>query len=301
MVSTSYINTVPDSDVCCQAKTRRKSGFSSLFDIIPFQKGLSLPAFLQAYGSEQQCERALFHARWPSGLACSACGGENFCRLRNRRAVYQCNRCKRQVSLLASTIFQATKLPVTVWFLAMYLLSQSKNGISALALGRQLGVSPNTAWLLKHKLMQVMLERDAGRQLEGTPQVDDAYLGGELAGGKRGRGSQNKTPFLAVVQVSEDGQPVVMKLGVVEGFRKDAVQAWAEQNVKPGTQVNTDGLGRFKGFAAAGCKHSPRLTGAGQGSCDAPDFLPFVKPELGAGRQVRERGEGWLTGARAAR
>ena len=91
-----------------------------------------------------------------------------------------------------------------------------------------------------------------------------------MAGSKRGRGSQNKTPFLAVVQVTEDGQPVVMKLGVVEGFRKDAVQEWAGQNVKPGTHVNTDGLGCFKGFAAAGCKHAPRVTGGGPGSCETP-------------------------------
>ena len=58
----------------------------------------------------------------------------------------QCNCCKRQVSLLAGTVFASAKLPLTVWFLAMYLLSQAENGISALELGRQVGVSPDTAW-----------------------------------------------------------------------------------------------------------------------------------------------------------
>ena len=163
---------------------------------VQFQKGLSLARFLQHYGTEPQCEQALFHARWPDGLSRTRCGSTRFCRLSTRRTTFQCNRCKRQISLLAGTLFHATKLPLTTWFLAMYLLSQTKNGISALQLGRQLGVNDNTAWLLKHKLMQAMRERDRAYRLGGTVQVDDAYLGGENPGGKPGRGSENKTPML---------------------------------------------------------------------------------------------------------
>ena len=164
---------------------------------VQFQKGLSLTQFLLDYGSEAQCEQALFAARWPDGLNCPRCGGARFCRLSTRRATFQCNHCKRQLSLLAGTVFQATKLPLTIWFLAIYFLSQTKSGISALELGRKLGVNDNTAWLLKHKLMQAMRERDQRYRLAGTVQLDDAYLGGEYPGGKRGRGSQNKTPMLA--------------------------------------------------------------------------------------------------------
>ena len=172
---------------------------------VQFQKGLSLTQFLQDYGSEAQCEQALFAARWPDGLNCPRCGGARFCRLSTRRATFQCNHCKRQLSLLAGTVFQATKLPLSIWFLAIYFLSQTKSGISALELGRKLGVNDNTAWLLKHKLMQAMRERDQRYRLAGTVQLDDAYLGGEYPGGKRVRGSPNKTPMLAVVQVSADG------------------------------------------------------------------------------------------------
>ena len=187
---------------------------------VQFQKGLSLKAFLDSYGSEAQCEQALIRIRWPDGLDCPACGGSSFCRLRSRRLL-QCNRCKRQVSLLAGTLFQSTKLPLTIWFLAIYLLAQAKNGISALELGRQLGVNNNTAWLLKHKLQQAMLERDRGRKISGTVQIDDAYVGGQRRGGKRGRGSENKTPLVTAVQVTEDSeQPVVLRLSLVEGFRK---------------------------------------------------------------------------------
>ncbi len=72
------------------------------------------------------------------------------------RNLYQCNRCHHQASVTSATIFAHTKLPLTTWFLAMYLLTQQKNGISALELKRHLGVSYPTAWSLKHKLMQVM-------------------------------------------------------------------------------------------------------------------------------------------------
>ena len=89
--------------------------------------------------------------------------------------MYQCNRCKQQVSLTSGTLFAQTKLPLRTWFLAIYLLTQHKNGISALALRRQLGVSYNTAWLLKHKLTQVMVERDSDQALGGIVQMDDAY------------------------------------------------------------------------------------------------------------------------------
>ena len=75
-----------------------------------------------------------------------------------------------------------THLSLRLWFLAMYLLTQNKNAISALALKRQLGVSYKTAWLMKHKLMQAMAQRDERHLLQGRVEIDDAYLGGERAG-----------------------------------------------------------------------------------------------------------------------
>ena len=111
---------------------------------VQFQKGLSLTAFLQRYGCEQMCAQAILQARWPNGFVCPACSSRSHCRLRTRK-LFQCNTCKHQVSLTAGTLFASTRLPLTVWFLAIYLLTQSKHGISTLELARQLGVSQNTA------------------------------------------------------------------------------------------------------------------------------------------------------------
>ena len=141
---------------------------------VQFQKGFSLSGFMAHYGTEGQCRLALFQWRWPQGYVCPGCGGSSYCTLKTR-AVYQCNRCHHQHSLISGTIFSATKLSLTTWFLAIHLLTQAKTGLSALSLGRQLGVSYNTAWSIKQKLMQVMKERDDSQPLSGIIQLDDVY------------------------------------------------------------------------------------------------------------------------------
>lgn len=169
---------------------------------IQFQAGLSMAGFFERYGTEAQCEAALEQARWPDGFRCPHCGGAAHCVLRGgTRRLFQCNGCRHQSSLTAGTVLQGTKLGLRIWFLAIYLISQAKTGLSALALKRHLGVSYPTAWLIHHKLMQAMAEREEHYVLEGQVQVDDAYLGGERSGGTVGRRSENKVPFVAAVCV----------------------------------------------------------------------------------------------------
>jgi hypothetical protein len=107
---------------------------------------------------------------------------------------------------------------------------------------RQLGVSYNTAWSLKHKLLQTMLERDANRQLTGVIEIDDVYWGGECHGQTSGRGSPNKIPFVAALSKSLDGRPLALRLSVVEGFRKREIAAWTEKFIHPDSIVVTDGF-----------------------------------------------------------
>ena len=101
-------------------------------------QGLSEAAFRQRFGTEAQCRAALFALRWGKGWVCPACGHRGYAELKGR-AVYQCNRCKRQVGLTAGTVFHWTKLPLATWFLAIYHLSQSKGGMSSVELARRLG------------------------------------------------------------------------------------------------------------------------------------------------------------------
>lgn len=227
---------------------------------VQFQRGMSLAEFVQLFGADEQCEQALFEWRWPQGFRCPECGYGGCCWLESRKLL-QCHRCHRQSSLTSGTIFAATKLPLRVWFLAMYLLSQAKNGISGLELARTLGVSYNSAWLIKHKLMQVMAEREAGRRLRGLVQLDDAYWGGRRRG-RRGRGARGKTPFIVAVQTDRRGRPRRARLSRLRAFRKREIARWSRRHLAAGSTVRSDALSCFTAVTEADCTHQPSATSA---------------------------------------
>ena len=217
--------------------------------------------------------------RWPSGFVCPVCAGKHYSFIKTR-VLYQCAACRHQTSVIAGTIFAATKVPLCTWFRAMYHLTQSKGGISSIELGRRLGVTQTTAWKIKHKLMQVMMERDATKRLTGRIEIDDAYLGGERNGGKRGRGSPGKTPIVAAVETTPQGQPIRLKLRRVKGFRHAEIATLAKHNFDPASTVVSDGLRCFTGVSNAGCVHQPIITGSGRKAALNPAFK-WVNTTLG--------------------
>ena len=244
---------------------------------VQFQKGLSLDEFIESYGKEELCREAVQKAKWPTGFKCPQCGNTSHCQL--TRGNYQCNQCHHQTSLIAGTIFQGTKLPLRKWFLAMYLLTQHKKGVSALQLSRDLGVNYKTAWSVKHKLMQTMMERQQEKKLQGRVEMDDAYLGGEHSG-KRGRGSENKFPFIAAVETTDDGKPIQIQLRRVKGFKKEEIAQYAKASLAPDSHIFSDGLACFKGVIDADCKHTAIVTGGGK-SCVEIEAFKWVNTVLG--------------------
>ena len=209
------------------------------FNQIQFQHGMSIPEFLRSFGTEAQCAEAIKAARWPEGFRCPRCSSsDHYVVGHGVRKLFQCNGCRHQTSLTAGSLMAHTKLPLTTWFLAIYLISQAKTGLSAMA------------------------TQDATHQLSGTVQLDDAYLGGERTGGKVGRGSENKVPFVAAVSVNDHGHPMFIKLNVVRGFTSEAISKWAKSNLAPGTSVHSDGLACFSAVADAGCLHLPMVVGS---------------------------------------
>ena len=166
-----------------------------------FQKGLSLAEFNARYGTQEACHAALVAMRWPDGFVCPGCGSNRHGYSPARRH-FQCSDCRLQTSAKSGTIFHKSKTPLTKWFLAMHLITGSKNDISGLELARLLGVKWDTAWLMKQKLMEVMRQRNSIYRLAGDVQIDDAYLGGEKAG-KPGRGAANKLPFIVAVAMRD--------------------------------------------------------------------------------------------------
>ena len=242
---------------------------------VQFQKGLSMSAFVAAYGREDQCHAALAKWRWPAGFVCPKCGGARHSYVATRR-LFQCSACSLQTSARAGTIFHKSRTPLTKWFLAIHLMTSAKNDIAGLELARQLDVKWDTAWLIKQKLMEVMRQRNSIYKLDGLIQVDDAYVGGEKPG-KRGRGANNKLPFVMAVSTVK-GKPMHAQLRVVDGFTKEAIRDWARASIRPGSHVLSDGLGCFNGIDEAGIAHTPIVTGGGRPK--DPQFL-WVNITLG--------------------
>lgn len=250
------------------------------YNRIQFQQGMSIPEFLGVFGTEAQCAEAVKCARWPEGFRCTRCSAAEHCVVgHGARKLFQCNACRHQTSLTAGSLMEHTKLPLTTWFLAIYLISQAKTGLSAMSLKRQIGVSYRTAWLLHQKINHAMAQQEGNHRLGGEVQIDDAYLGGERAGGKPGRGSENKVPFVAAVSLNEQGNPMHLKLSLVSGFSLTAIGKWAEANLMPGSVVTSDGLGCFAAVTDAGCIHMPVVVG-GLKPRDLPQFK-WVNTVLG--------------------
>lgn len=239
---------------------------------VQFQRGLPMAEFMGRYGTQEQCHAALVASRWPNGFVCSECGSSRHSTfLRDGLRYWQCSACREQTTVTCGTVLQATKLPLTSWFLAMHLLTQAKNNVSALELKRHLGVRYKAAWLMKHKLLQVMYLREDTRRLDGRVEVDDAYLGGRLPGGKSGRGSENKVSFLAAVQTTAAGHPLLACLKKLE-FTKEAIAKWARKSLCASAEVVSDGLWCFQAVTATGATHERTVTGGGAASVKLEQF-----------------------------
>src|SRR5438128_6032810 len=152
---------------------------------------MNLADLVEQFGSNDRCRQYLEHLRWPDGVECPRCGSKSISRITTRKQ-FDCNSCRKRFSVLAGTIFQDSKLPLWKWFAAVYLMCESKKGISALQLKRMLKIgSYETAWYLCHRIRAAM-EDESSEPLRGVVEADETYLGGKTRG--RGKGYKgNKT------------------------------------------------------------------------------------------------------------
>ena len=141
---------------------------------------MNLPKLIEKYGSEDKCRAYLEELRWPDGVRCPRCESDKTSRIKTR-GQFDCDGCRYQFSVTAGTLFHDSKLPLWKWFLAIYLITESKKGISANQLKRTLAVSYKTAWHLSHRIRSAMTEDDAPL-LRGIVEVDETYIGGKLGG-----------------------------------------------------------------------------------------------------------------------
>ncbi len=193
------------------------------------------------FSGESECRAYLYALRWPQGFVCPACGGRG---LAIRRHLWRCTNCGRETSVTAGTIFQDSKLPLTVWFRAMWHMTSQKSGVSALGLQRVLGLgSYKTAWALLHKLRRAMV-RPGRERLRGVVEVDEAYWGGQEFG-VRGRQSVDKA--LIVVAAEADGKGIGrIRLRHIPDTDRATLHGFIHQSIEPGSTVVTDGLQSYR-------------------------------------------------------
>jgi transposase-like protein/predicted RNA-binding Zn-ribbon protein involved in translation (DUF1610 family) len=219
------------------------------------------------FSDDASCRAYLFTLRWPKGFVCPACGRQGAA---IRRHLWRCENCRRETSVTAGTIFQDSKLPLTIWFRAMWQVTSRKNGISALGLQRVLGLgSYKNAWTLLHKLRRAMVRPGRGR-LQGVIEVDEAYWGGDESGV---RGRQTITKALIAVAAEADGEGIGrIRLQYIPDTHRATLQRFIQQSIEPGSKVITDGLQAYRELEGYG--HDRQIQK--QPPPDAEHWLPRV-------------------------
>ena len=211
----------------------------------------TLADFERRFATEAACRTYLAQLRWPEGVVCPRCRSRTGWTA--RRDVWVCAGCRYEVSVTAGTIFQDTRLPLTLWFRAIWWVTSQKSGASALGLQRVLGLgSYRTAWTWLHKLRRAMV-RPGRERLTGRVEVDETYLGGERPG-KRGRGAAGKV--LIVVAAQEDGEGIGrIRMRRVQDASAGRLHRFVAEAIEPGSVVHTDGWEGYRGVAQQGYRH----------------------------------------------
>ncbi|MBI4463130.1 MAG: IS1595 family transposase [Acidobacteria bacterium] len=144
---------------------------------MPQTKNIHLLELNTVFDTEEDCIAYLEKLRWPNGIRCPRCDSEKISRIQKRNQ-FDCDSCRYQFSVKSGTIFHDSHLPLPKWFLATYLMLESKKGISSNQMRRMLKVSPKTAWYLCHRIRKAIAEEKIKPQLDGTVEVDKTFLGG---------------------------------------------------------------------------------------------------------------------------
>jgi transposase-like protein len=231
---------------------------------MPFPE--TLTAFQRMFPTDGKCAAYLEKLRWPYTFVCDKCGwkGEAY-RLETRPDIFICRSCRAETSVTAGTVMHRTKMPLTTWFAAAYLVATQTPGMSAVQIQRQLGIKRNeTAFQMLHKLRAAMIRPDQDRIGGDWPvEIDETYVGGKTRG--EGAGAHNMAIVVGAVEVRErktEGgnkkHKLVagrLRLRVVANRKAKSLVPFVTESVQPRTHVTTDGWDGYNGLEAKGYDH----------------------------------------------
>lgn len=218
-------------------------------------QAVNLTQLIERYGSEDKCHAYLEELRWPDGVRCPRCDSDKISKIKARRQ-FDCDGCRYQFSVRVGTLFHDSKLPLWKWFLAAYMMGESKKSISANQLKRMLGVSYKTAWYLCHRIRAAM--KDEGAELlAGIVEADETYVGGKLPRGHRSRQQvalerrSNKTIVLGAVQRGGN-----VHLRVAPDVTRETIHGFIDEVVADDAEaIYTDSLRSYRGVQTPTRRH----------------------------------------------
>lgn len=208
---------------------------------------INLVNLIERFGSEDKCRAYLEELRWPNGAICPRCACDKVCPVSEKRHQYDCSACRYQFSVTAGTILHDSHLPLWKWFLAVYLMTESRKGMSALQIKRTLSIAYKTAWYLCHRIRAAMGEATkADGKLEGTVEADETFIGGYVKGKGR-RYTGNKASVAGVVE--RGGR---IRLKVIPDRTREALHKFLDDHVDKAElkKLYTDEWKAYEGFTA---------------------------------------------------
>lgn len=209
--------------------------FNNLFDL------------LQTFDTEEKCYEYLKQSKWKDGEFCPYCGHEKLYTFADGKN-YKCADCRKRFSLKVGTIFEGSKIKLQKWFMAIYLVTSHKKGISSCQLAKDIGVTQKTAWFMLHRLRHATQTKAFNRQLRNDVEVDETYIGGKeknkhkskRTSGTQGRNTKTKTPVLGMVERGGD-----LRAMTVADVKADSILKEIVENVVIGANLLTD---EFKSY-----------------------------------------------------
>ena len=202
---------------------------------------------LQKYFSnEDACWDYLESLRWNGETACPHCGSVKYYKFKNSRT-YKCKDCKKKFNAKTGSIFENTKIPLSKWFVSIYLATSHKKGISSLQLSKDIGVTQKTAWFILHRIRE-MLKSKAPYMLNSTVEIDETYVGGKernkhISIRKRHTGYVNKTMVFAILERKGNVWTTMVK-----GVSGKELKPIIRERVDTSTKIITDGFGAYAGL-----------------------------------------------------
>ena len=236
--------------------------------MINFAKFNNIISLTSYFNTKEKCQQAIIESRWSNGdVVCPYCGAHHCSKRGDGR--FRCNHCLKNFSCLVGTIFENTKLPLIKWFVAMYLISSHKKGVSSHQLSRDLDITQASAWYMLQKIRLLYPQSDA-EAFEGTVECDEVYIGGKekwkhksmRTPHTQGRSTKTKTPVFGMMERTyiEDEKGDIIPMSYVHAFVVDktdkaTLQPIIKQFVAEGSTVITDELNAYSGLEKIGYGH----------------------------------------------